>query len=74
GGSYGLEGNGKVFSGSGVGQTFGDPFCTGDTVGLGVNFRKMEVREKTTTTSGKRAPCARFCHFVFACLGRHSGG
>ncbi|CAM9771455.1 unnamed protein product, partial [Ascophyllum nodosum] len=43
-GSYGLEGsNGYVFTGSGSGQRFGHALSTGDTVGLGVNFKKMEA-------------------------------
>ena len=44
-GSYSLEGsNGYLHTGSTRGRRFGHPLSTGDTVGLGVNFKKMEVR------------------------------
>lgn len=43
-GSYSLEGcNGYLHTGTPNGRRFGDPLSTGDTVGLGVNFKKMEV-------------------------------
>lgn len=49
-GSYGLEGsNGYVLTGSTSGRSFGHALSTGDTVGLGVNFKKMEVSDKGDT-------------------------
>ncbi|CAM9784225.1 unnamed protein product, partial [Ectocarpus sp. 6 AP-2014] len=78
GGSYGLEGNGKVFSGSGVGQTFGTPFCTGDTVGLGVNFKKMEVflthNGRLLGAAFPAIRCALDVHGLYPCVGLHSRG
>lgn len=43
-GSYGYEGSqGLVYNGSTSGRGIGSTFSTGDTVGLGINFKKMEV-------------------------------
>ncbi|CAN0231267.1 unnamed protein product, partial [Pylaiella littoralis] len=77
--SYGVEGsNGEVISGGSRGSSVGSSLSTGDTVGLGVNFKK---REAFLTHNGKLLGaafpdirCALGAAGLYPCVGLHSPG
>ncbi|CAN0134180.1 unnamed protein product, partial [Hapterophycus canaliculatus] len=77
--SYGLEGTGRTLSrGISIGQRVGNAFCTGDTVGLGVNFKKMEAfLTHNGQLLGAAFPSIR-CPLdvlgLYPCVGLHSQG